>query len=119
VLWDVASLSTDCDTLYDSLNRKRLLDPSEAVHIRLKILEEMLGRLNKDQGLGVVIFGKVLDRRALAAGHVRQAARGAAGHGRHVAIRADINAKQCCWHRHKLRADQRAATGRPKHVCDF
>ena len=31
-LWDVAALSTDCDTLYDSLNRKRLLDPSEAVH---------------------------------------------------------------------------------------
>jgi hypothetical protein len=65
-LWGIAALSTDCDALYDSLNRKRLLDPSEAVHARLKILEEMLGRLNKDQGLGVTVFGKVLDRRALA-----------------------------------------------------
>ena len=55
-------MSTDCDTL----NRKRLLDPSEAVNARLwRICSGGSTRTNKV--CLALVFGKVVDRRALSA----------------------------------------------------
>jgi len=59
---DVDSASSDCDAIHDSLNAKRYEDQSAEAYNKLQILEELLDRLNKKQGLGFVAGGKVFDR---------------------------------------------------------
>jgi hypothetical protein len=63
ILWDLADASSECDLLVKDLNDKRLKDPSDATHVTIVKLETMLGQLNKNQGLGFVLFGVVLDKR--------------------------------------------------------
>jgi hypothetical protein len=63
LLWDLADASSECDLLVKDLNDKRLKDPSDATHVTIVKLETMLGQLNKNQGLGFVLFGVVLDKR--------------------------------------------------------
>ena len=61
-VYDVASVSSDCDSIHDSLNDERGEDESKDEHDKLQILEVHLDRLNKKQGLGFVAGGKVIDR---------------------------------------------------------
>ena len=62
---DVASASSDCDSIHESRNAKRGEDQSEATHIKLQVLEVHLYRLNKKHGLGFVAAGKVIDSATL------------------------------------------------------
>ena len=59
-VYDVASASSDCDSIHDSLNDKRGEDLSKDAHDKLRILEVNLDRLNKKQSF--VAGGKVIDR---------------------------------------------------------
>ena len=67
VLWDLADASSECDLLMKDLNGKRLADTSNATHITIFKLETMLGQLNKNQGLGFVLGGIVVDKRYFSA----------------------------------------------------
>ena len=58
---DVAGASSDCDTLKDELNNKRGADLSVENDAKLFVIERLLQNLNKGQGLGFVVAGKVLD----------------------------------------------------------
>eukprot|EP01052_Picozoa_sp_SAG31_P018209 SAG31_NODE_1281_length_9019_cov_4.758072_1_plen_487_part_00 len=63
VLWDVANASSECDLLCIDLNFKRLDESSDSTHLAIVKLETMLGKLNKHQGPGFVMFGIVVDKR--------------------------------------------------------
>jgi hypothetical protein len=63
VLWGIADTSSECDLPIKDLNDKRLADPSDTTHLAIFKLETMLRQLNKNQGLGFVLFGIVLDKR--------------------------------------------------------
>jgi hypothetical protein len=62
---DVAAASSECDKLMVALNNKRISDRSMEVHDKLQILEVTLSKLNRGQGLGFTVGGKVLDRTTL------------------------------------------------------
>jgi hypothetical protein len=62
---DVASASSDCDTIKAELNSKRAADLSVENDAKLFVLERLLQNLNKDQGLGFVVGGTVLDNTTL------------------------------------------------------
>ena len=61
----MAGASSDCDTLKDELNNKRGADLSVENDAKLFVIERLLQNLNKGQGLGFVVAGKVLDRTTL------------------------------------------------------
>ena len=63
ILWDLADTSSECDLLVKDLNDKRLADFSDSAHVTIFKLETMLNQLNKNQGLGFVLGGTVLDKR--------------------------------------------------------
>eukprot|EP01043_Picozoa_sp_COSAG02_P026843 COSAG02_NODE_1558_length_11928_cov_4.044974_5_plen_472_part_00 len=65
VIYDVAATSSECDLLVEALNEKRLTNCSDEHHIKISKLETMLRQLNKNQGMGVVIGGIVVDRKYL------------------------------------------------------
>ena len=62
---DVASASSDCGTIKAELNSKRAADLSVENDAKLFVLERLLQNLNKDQGLGFVVGGNVLDKTTL------------------------------------------------------
>eukprot|EP01052_Picozoa_sp_SAG31_P015329 SAG31_NODE_982_length_10556_cov_18.203883_9_plen_338_part_00 len=59
----VADVSTSCDDLSDSINKRRIEDLNRGV--RLMQLELALNNTNARQGLGFVIGGTVLDKKKL------------------------------------------------------
>ena len=76
LLWDLADTSSECDLLVKDLNDKRLSETStrtttlsrtrsDTAHLAIVKLETMLGQLNKNQGLGFVLAGIVIDKRYL------------------------------------------------------
>lgn len=62
VALDVAGASSDCDSIGTSLNNKRGENMKLEVDASVQLLERHLDRLNRLQGLGFVVAGKVLDR---------------------------------------------------------
>ena len=66
---DVAAVSTQCDELQSAINDLRLCWESSAaakrVHDRVFPLQCTLERLNVHQGLGFLVFGRVMDKRTL------------------------------------------------------
>jgi hypothetical protein len=63
ILWDVAATSSECDLMIKLLNDKRICNPSDEVHLKITRMEAMCNKLNKNQGLGFVIFGVVVDKK--------------------------------------------------------
>jgi len=63
---DVASASSDCDTIKDEQNKKRA-DSKCDIHVGAKLMacETLLDRLNDGGGLGFVAGGKVIDKKTL------------------------------------------------------
>eukprot|EP01047_Picozoa_sp_COSAG01_P062364 COSAG01_NODE_7919_length_2992_cov_4.821984_3_plen_286_part_00 len=63
--YDAAAASTDCDTLKDSLNQKRMRGPKNDLEHEhaVRIVELMLRNQNVEQGLGFVVWGRVVDLR--------------------------------------------------------
>ena len=59
---DVAGASSACDKIMGALNARRAADLSYDNHCKLEVVETLLSHLNKGQGLGFVVSGKVLDR---------------------------------------------------------
>jgi hypothetical protein len=66
VAMDVAACSSKCDVLRAELNDKRIktLDARLPVHA-INDLDQALDRLNRNKGLGFVVFHQVIDFRAL------------------------------------------------------
>lgn len=64
---DVAHVSSTCDTLLNTINSLRLewdnTDEANVVHSRTFPLQWTLKGLNNSQGLGFVVFSKVVDRK--------------------------------------------------------
>jgi hypothetical protein len=62
LLWDLDDVSTEYDHLVVDLNDKRTNDSSDKAHQAIMKLEIMLGHLNKNQGLGFVLYMPVIDK---------------------------------------------------------
>jgi hypothetical protein len=62
---DVADASSACDAIGEALNAKRAANMSYENHSTLEVTESLLRNLNKGQGLGFVVAGKVLDKSTL------------------------------------------------------
>ena len=62
---DVADASSACDAIGKTLNANRAANMSHENHITLEVTESLLRNLNKGQGLGFVINGRVLDKSSL------------------------------------------------------
>jgi len=61
----VAGASSDCDAVKAQLNKKRASDLSVENDAKLYVIERLLQNLNKGQGLGFVVAGKVLNKTTL------------------------------------------------------
>jgi len=67
---DVGEASTKCLKILDALNEKRVglvseTSSSQDGHYQLELLETMIKRLNRGQGMGVAPLGFLIDRRVL------------------------------------------------------
>ncbi len=67
ISYDTASASSDCDLLVDPLNKKRMQgdDEDQGYENSICRVELILDRQNTKQGLGLTVFGRVMDLKTL------------------------------------------------------